>query len=284
MNKAEIKKINYFIKRDKNINQIDSEIKKYWMRHPFTPGHGYTHSLNVAKNAYNLARKNNYENPDIAFAAGLLHDITRPIKNKDGEEKHAEYNGKIAEKILLKIKLNKQQIKEIKQAIIDHERLFKKNKSSLLSIILYLADKTDMNMERCLVYGFISNFNSFKKIKKQPYNKLNKAIKDFNKKLLGDKKTLLYIQKELPKINGTETVLVKYNMAIKNFANLLKKERNNYQRCAKIANQLTKRDILENQKFFKIINTVPKQAEKIMKPLLELLPYLSTKPILKELP
>lgn len=233
MNKSEIKKINYFIKNNKNINQIDGEIKNYWTHYPFTPGHGYVHSLNVATNAYNLAKENNYKDPDLAFAAGLLHDITRPINNRGGEEKHAEYNGKIAEKILLKTKMDKQQIKEIKQAIVSHERLFKIKQNSLINIILYLADKTDMSMERCLIYGFVSNYNNLKNNKKQPYKTRDRAIKDFNKKLLEDKKTLLCIQKELPKIKGYAKALRMYDITIKKLTDLFEKEKKNIRNALK---------------------------------------------------
>lgn len=209
----------------------------------------------MANNAYNLAKKNNYENPAIAFAAGLLHDITRPIKNKGGEEKHAENNGKIAKKILLKTKLNKRQIHETIKAIINHEKIFKTKQNSLLSTILYLADKTDMSMERCLVYGFISNYNSVKEKKKLPYNNINKAIKDFNNKLLNDKKILLYLQEKLPEIKGTSIALYNYNNTIKRFTNLLKKEKNNYKKCVNIANRLTQKDILENKKVLELTNS-----------------------------
>lgn len=271
MRKTDIKKTIKFIKNNKNLKLIDNQIKKYWSYHPFTPGHGYIHSLSVAKNAYDLARKNNYEKPIMAFIAGLLHDITRPIENKGGEEKHAERNGKIAKKILLKTNLNKLQIKDIKEAIINHERLFKKNQNSPLSIILYLADKTDMNLKRCLIYGFVSNFNSLREKKKRPYNNLNKAIKDFNKKLLNDKKTLLYIREALPEIKGSATALYKHNMTIEKFTDLFKREKNNYQKYVDIANRLTNRDILENKKILKITGTSPKQINKIIRPFAELL-------------
>ncbi len=259
------------IRNHENIRRIDGEIKKYWMRHPFTPGHGYAHSLNVAKNAYNLAEKNNYGNPLMAFIAGLLHDITRPIENKGGEEKHAELNGKIAEKILLKTTLEKSQIQEIKQAIVNHERLSKKNRISLLSIILYLADKTDMNLERCLVYGFVSNFNCLKEKKKQPYNNLGRAIKDFNKKLSSDKKTLLYIKKTFPKIKGSTMAINKYNATFKKFNLLLKRKKNNYPEYIRTANQLTKNDVLKNKKCLKITGVFPKQIDRIVHSFTEIL-------------
>lgn len=280
MNGKNINNTINFIKNSTDVNNVDCQIKRYWCYHSFTPGHGYVHGLKVAANAYNLAESNHYRYPKIAFTAGLLHDITRPIMDKAGQEKHAEQSGEIAERILTETNFDKVFIKEIKQAIVNHEVSFESSKNFpwlLLNIIVYLADKTDMNLERCLIYGIVSNFNSLKEKKEPPYKNINKIMKDFYTKLLNDKNTLFHIRETFPKIKGTKEAIYAYNTTMKNFTDLLKKEKGNYQSYTEITKQLTKQNILENQKFLKKINTSPKQINKIMKPFAELLLYFSTK-------
>ena len=250
-----IKNINNAInllERDKSINKVDRQIKKYWLSHSFTPGHGYIHGLRVAINAYDLAKKNNYKNPSVAFIAGLLHDTSRPIRSEAGQEKHAKQSGKIAEEILAGINFKEILIKEIRQAISNHENLFDRNKNfkkplSLLDIILYLADKTDMNLERCLIYGVISDLNNLREREIPLYKNIDKVTGDLNAKLSGNRDILFCIKEKFPEIEGVTEAIHAHNTTMKNFTELLKKEKWNYQNYVRMAKQLTEQNILENQ-------------------------------------
>ena len=129
----------------------------------------------------------------------------------------------------------------------------KKNENSqkspaLLDTILYLADKMDMNMERCLIYGVISNFNNSKEKGKPLYKHTDRIINDFHAKLSNNKNTLLQIKSRSPGIEGLTECLQTHNTTIEDFARLLKTKKWDYQNYVEIAKQLTEQNVIENNR------------------------------------
>ncbi|MCX6814412.1 MAG: HD domain-containing protein [Candidatus Aenigmarchaeota archaeon] len=146
------------------------------------------------------------EEQEIAYAAGLLHDIVRPASEKVC---HAEASAKESEKILSKLRLDKDTKNLIVQAIKDH-RLPVKWVSPLHQSV-YLADKILEQMgafvafRRCYYVGECQDYKgvemeeAFRKhfayrmdrIKKTDFPKSVRRLLDYQWKWLQDFSVLL---------------------------------------------------------------------------------------------
>lgn len=173
--KAEFRLLSEF-----HLEDIDLALKNFWAygnvgsrhydKHVMHLAHGYSHAIIVANLAAQIANKTGFENPKNAFVAGLLHDIYRPIRSGDGMEKHAEFCAELSEAILNQSsqKFKKGALRAIKEAIAIHDlgeyelsrpkhgRSLAKLLEKPLNKILFLADKSHMNMERVMSYTYDS--------------------------------------------------------------------------------------------------------------------------------
>jgi len=171
--KAEFQLITKF-----DVKEIDTHLKTFWAsgmvgskqldKHVMHLAHGYSHAIYVANLAAKIAQETGTENPKTAFITGLLHDSYRPILSGDGMEKHAEYCAEVAEDIMRHSsnKFKKGVIPAIKRAIAIHdlgeddmgkptgERTLGGLLEQPLNMILFLADKSHMNLERVMSYAY----------------------------------------------------------------------------------------------------------------------------------
>lgn len=106
--------------------------------------HSINHSLDVARIAYILSLENTMNiNKDLIYATALLHDLGRAFDDKSHNEKSAE----IAEEILSQCGYNNIEIKEIKNAILNHRKeIYSLNN---LSDIICKADKISRQCFSC---------------------------------------------------------------------------------------------------------------------------------------
>jgi len=181
-----------------NLRKIDTLLKvfwekgkvgtKYFSKYSMHLAHGYSHAIYVA----NLSKKivEDYKPKDvskeIAFTTGFLHDAYRPIDG-EGVEVHGAYCGEIAQAILeeagtFQKNINSRIVNAIKAHDVSDERLRgseKKHKEALdlfindnLTAILFLADKSHMNIERVMSYAYDCD-----KLSKDPNTPEEKRIK-----------------------------------------------------------------------------------------------------------
>lgn len=120
------------------INKIKAIVRK--KLYGESSGHDYGHCYRVAQMASKIGK---VENADIFVLelAGLLHDITSIDKRSD----HNLTGAIEAEKIMLKLSIDKKIIEKVKNCIINHR--YTKGKKTNLSIeekIIQDADKLDV--------------------------------------------------------------------------------------------------------------------------------------------
>lgn len=63
---------------------VDEKIEEYLKKNLIKER--YNHSYNVAILSYEIAKKNNLENPLIYFLCGLLHDVGKYVNNDDSDK------------------------------------------------------------------------------------------------------------------------------------------------------------------------------------------------------
>ena len=109
----------------------------------------FNHSVNVANLAYDIAVKNNIDHPERAFIAGILHDISKEIPNKEEimVEHYKEYGDlpkfayhQFASEYIARKEFGIED-KDILQAIEFHAT--GTDDMCELAKIIYAADKTD---------------------------------------------------------------------------------------------------------------------------------------------
>jgi putative nucleotidyltransferase with HDIG domain len=162
-----------FLETHKRARIIDTTMKNFWAGHLKLKGyenkhqmhlaHGYNHAIRVANNALVMAKKIGNVNLENIYVAGLLHDIYRPIKGEDGaKEEHGTICSEIARKILENAKVFKdEEIDLITDGILHHDLSWlrakereKKLQTSNFHRILFLADKSHINIERVMAYAY----------------------------------------------------------------------------------------------------------------------------------
>lgn len=104
-------------------------IPKYEKKHNIHLAHGYNHAIRVANYAVDLAREVGNINLETIYAAGLLHDVYRPIKgNKGAIEDHGMFCSEVAREILTSIlSLGPDEIDVICEDILCHDLSMMKN-------------------------------------------------------------------------------------------------------------------------------------------------------------
>ncbi|MBS3817066.1 MAG: HD domain-containing protein [Candidatus Thermoplasmatota archaeon] len=104
--------------RSKNIDDLENHCKEAY-KDAESIIHGWGHAYRVAEGAKWLVKMKNKskENQDLAYVAGLLHDIVRPI---DEERCHAEASAEKARDILTYFNLQENHISKICKAVKDH--------------------------------------------------------------------------------------------------------------------------------------------------------------------
>lgn len=159
------------------IIEVDSLVRDYLQDHPPTLGHGYSHLKKVARMAFNLAIKNAFNGPEIAYVTGFFHDLYRPAMGQAGQEKHGEVTAREAEK-LLKNSSFAGKTKKVMLAVSNPDEAIQAGKSTLLVKIISIADKTDMSFQRAVAYSWASNQHLRGK-GKVAYSSFMETMRDF---------------------------------------------------------------------------------------------------------
>ncbi|MCD6434630.1 MAG: HD domain-containing protein [Candidatus Diapherotrites archaeon] len=119
------------------IEKLRYELKK--SAATLATGHDIEHLQRVLKNGLLIAKKLRGIDKEILIASLLLHDADR-----SDEKRHAEKSAELAEKILSTMKIPKEKISIVKEAILHHSRSdVKSGNKSIYAQILYDADKID---------------------------------------------------------------------------------------------------------------------------------------------
>jgi len=140
----------------------------YWETEPISSlGHGFGHVLEVAVEAYEIGKLNNYNNPKILFLAGLYHDVYRPAKGEDGSEEHHWQSFREVEKILAKFDVPENFLKNLKIAISDDWKT--EDNPSQFAQILFVADKAVLHSRMADAYAWASNQYAIQNNKDLPY-------------------------------------------------------------------------------------------------------------------
>jgi len=115
----------------------DAESGRYYCKHPLE------HLLTVARLTYLLLieKGNPFISREIAYAAGLLHDIGRWQEYENGTD-HADYSAELAGQILVQAGFTTSESNIIKHAIARHRsNYYTSPENSLLGKLLNKADK-----------------------------------------------------------------------------------------------------------------------------------------------
>jgi HD superfamily phosphohydrolase YqeK len=167
-----------------NLHVYVDALLNYWEENPVSSlGHGFGHVLEVAVEAYELAKLNQYDDPKLLFLAGLYHDVYRPAEGKDGEEDHHNKGFSEVEKILSTIEVDELFFKEFKIATSDKWKT--SAEPPLFPSILFIADKIALNSRMADAYAWASNDYALMNIKdlpyQTPYQTLNGYVKYMSK-------------------------------------------------------------------------------------------------------
>jgi HD superfamily phosphodiesterase len=165
------------LEKSEAIAEVDELVRNYLANHPPTLGHGYSHLKKVARNAYSLALKNCYSEPEIAYVSGLLHDLYRPAMGQAGQEEHGKIAAKESKKLLVKTKFAPKS-NQITGAILNPDENIQKQRATFLMKIISIADKIDMSFQRAVAYTWASN-HFLKPEKKLAYGSFIETMRDF---------------------------------------------------------------------------------------------------------
>lgn len=121
--------------------KIEKEAKKYFVG--ASGCHDWSHVDRVRNLALHIGKK---EKADLKVleAACLLHDIGRKEEmDSNGKFCHAEKGAQIAEKFLLKLKLDKKDVENIRHCVISHRSRNEFIPQTIEAKVLFDADKVD---------------------------------------------------------------------------------------------------------------------------------------------
>lgn len=140
-----------FILSDGEFNRHLSKIRAFERERPFCH-HDLEHLLAVARLTYLLLLEEEcrFVPKELAYSAGLLHDIGRWKEYEDGSD-HAEYSALLAEKILKRAKFTGAERELILKAIAQHRRHDPGEHRSPLSRALSKADRLSRICFACSV-------------------------------------------------------------------------------------------------------------------------------------
>jgi uncharacterized protein len=123
------------------LKKIEIAAKKYFVN--ASGCHDWTHVERVYNLAMNIGKKEGAD-LNILAAACLLHDIGRREEMKShGKFCHAEMGAQLAEKILAKLKLDKEIVDNIVHCIITHRYRNNHEPKTIEAKVLFDADKID---------------------------------------------------------------------------------------------------------------------------------------------
>ena len=172
LNKLNSSNLDEIINHDPHF--IDDEVSK------ILSTYRYEHTKRVALLAYKLALKNHY-NPNYAYLAGMLHDITKEWSDEDTLNylKDKEYDKKAAIEILhpytayYYLKENTKLNSDILNAIKAHSD---GSDDSLLAKIIYLADKNEEGRRYLCKHNYELAFKDLNKA----FIQCKKETEDYN--------------------------------------------------------------------------------------------------------
>lgn len=186
---------------NKILVKIEKEAKRYFVG--ASGCHDWSHVDRVRNLALAIGKK---EKADLRVleVACLLHDIGRKEEmDSNGKFCHAEKGAELAEKFLLKLKLDKKDIENIKHCIVSHRFRNEHIPKTMEAKVLFDADKLDsigaVGIGRDFLFaGFIKNpmYTGREKelIKKgidKSYSKDDTAVMEFEFKLKKIKNKIL---------------------------------------------------------------------------------------------
>jgi len=220
----------------------------YWAENPTTLGHGFSHVLEVAVEAYEIAKLNNYPQPEHLFIGGLFHDIYRPAEGKGGNEDQT-LGAKITKDLFDKNKVPEEITQKIYAALISHDDWRGEKQVSIFDLLLSTGDKAAHDFT--VTYGYIWASNKFAK---------DKGEKPFFTNHLHD--LYLFMQYQMRAwevfmkhpIKGTERAIAKYLNIYQTTADNYLKDKQAKKFFAyvdKIAEQVRTKEI-KYLKFFKV--------------------------------
>ncbi|MBP7792466.1 MAG: HD domain-containing protein [Candidatus Goldbacteria bacterium] len=170
-------------------SNIKNEAKKYLSSSKNS--HNWDHTERVLKLALHIAKK---EKADVFIVkmATLLHDIGRLAEDdSNGEINHAIYGAELAEKILKKHKIEKNEIKKIVHCIKAHRFRGKTKPETKEAKCLFDADKLDsigaVGIGRAFLFageiGAILHNKNLNVKKTKPYTSEDTAYREYMVKL-----------------------------------------------------------------------------------------------------
>ncbi len=130
-----------------SLNECQLKILKIVEKELFKdPSHTLEHEIRVYKIAMLLAKTSPNVDMNVLKTAILLHDIARPIEDKDnsGNTDHAILGAELAEKILIDLKYPNDKIEKIKHCISTHRFRGNNKPQTIEAQILFDADKIDL--------------------------------------------------------------------------------------------------------------------------------------------
>jgi len=167
------------IENDQDVRELNKLVIDFLAKNPPTLGHGYSHFIKTARNAYQLAIENNYQHPKIAYVCGLLHNLYRPARGESGKEDHETETARIAKELITETKFNKN-TELIINTLNNHDQKILEKKANMLIKILSLADKIDMSFQRSVAYTWASNRYLEKNNQEKAYTSFLETIRDFS--------------------------------------------------------------------------------------------------------
>lgn len=138
-----------------NLYKYIDIILDYWTENPTTLGHGFSHVLKVAVEAYELGELNGYGKPENLFIGSLFHDIYRPAEGKDGEEDQTR-GASIVKELFTKEKVPDNITKMIMSSILSHDNWAGRKDANVFDIIVSIGDKAT-HQELIYYYVWASN-------------------------------------------------------------------------------------------------------------------------------
>lgn len=232
------------LEKSPDLVQVDLLVRKYLCQYPPTLGHGYSHLKRVARIAWQLAIENKFNDPKIAYIAGLLHDLYRPARGEAGQEKHEEMTATMARKLLKESSFAKE-TKKIIAAMSNHDK------------IISIADKTEMSSQRMIAYSWASN-RSLRGKGTIPYTNFRETLRDFCLYQVKAWNIFLAIR-----IKGMERAVEAYLQTNEDLIRAVRSELRGKTRYAKDSLAISRKEAKRELEYLQEAGSKPEEIEKI---------------------
>jgi hypothetical protein len=166
------------LENNPEIIEVDSLVRVYLRENPPTLGYGYLHLKTVARCAFQLAIANAVTNPELAYLAGLLHDLYRPAWGQAWNEQYKDITARQARNLLAKTQFYAE-AETVAAAILNHEQAIAEGTSTKIMQVLSVANKMDMSFQRVVAYAWASNQFKLAQGKAACYESFEKIRDDF---------------------------------------------------------------------------------------------------------